>query len=122
MPPGTSGYGSYIPSFTRPMFGGERNYEMPTSLIEVSTFSKNMTSVFSPYHRPGPMGNQFGHPTELRFPSKEMPTFTTSYAAIMRQQMDESNHEMVNMLTQQIGAILRPLIQSLTQSYQQLDT
>ncbi|XP_050898411.1 uncharacterized protein LOC127105285 [Lathyrus oleraceus] len=40
----------------------------------------------------------------------------------MRQQMDESNHEIVHMLTQQIGTILRPLIQDSTQSYQQLET
>lgn len=36
--------------------------------------------------------------------------------------MDESNHEMVHMLTQQTGTILRPLIQDSTQSYQQLET
>ncbi|XP_050909553.1 uncharacterized protein LOC127123374 [Lathyrus oleraceus] len=36
--------------------------------------------------------------------------------------MDESNHEMVHMLTQQMGAILRPLIQDSTQSYQQFVT
>lgn len=36
--------------------------------------------------------------------------------------MDESNHEMVHMLTQQMGTILRILIQDSTQSYQQLET
>lgn len=36
--------------------------------------------------------------------------------------MDERNHEMVHMLTQQMGTILRPLIQDSTQSYQQLAT
>ena len=36
--------------------------------------------------------------------------------------MDESNHEMVYMLTQQLGTILRSLIQDSTQSYQQMAT
>ena len=36
--------------------------------------------------------------------------------------MNERNHEMVHMLTQQMGTILRPLIQDSTQSYQQLAT
>lgn len=36
--------------------------------------------------------------------------------------MEKSNHEMVHMLTQQIGVVLRPLIQNSTQSYQLLAT
>lgn len=36
--------------------------------------------------------------------------------------MDESNREMVHMLIQQIGVVLRPLIQNSTQSYQKLAT
>lgn len=34
--------------------------------------------------------------------------------------MDESNHDMVNMLTQQIGTVFNPLIQNTNHSYQQL--
>jgi len=36
--------------------------------------------------------------------------------------MDESNHEMVNMLTQQIATIFNHLIQNTSQSYQALAT
>jgi len=36
--------------------------------------------------------------------------------------MDESTHEMVNMLTQQIGTVFNPLIQNTNQSYQALAT
>jgi len=36
--------------------------------------------------------------------------------------MDESNHEMVNMLTQQIGTVFNSLIQNTNQSYQMLAT
>lgn len=34
--------------------------------------------------------------------------------------MDESNHEMVNMLTQHIGTVFNPLIHNTTQSYKLL--
>lgn len=34
--------------------------------------------------------------------------------------MDESNHEMVNMLTQQIGTVFNPLIQNTNWSYELL--
>lgn len=37
----------------------------------------------------------------------------------MRQQIDESNHEMVNMVTQQIGIVFNPLIQNINHDYQQ---
>lgn len=38
----------------------------------------------------------------------------------VRQQMDESNHEMVNALTQQIGTMFNPLIHNTNQNYQML--
>ena len=41
---------------------------------------------------------------------------------LFRQQMDESNHEMVNLLTQQIGTVFNPLIQTTNQGYQALAT
>ena len=41
---------------------------------------------------------------------------------MLRQQMDESNHEMVNLLTQQIGTVFNPLIRDTNRSYQALTT
>ncbi|KAK2435564.1 hypothetical protein QL285_020611 [Trifolium repens] len=38
----------------------------------------------------------------------------------LRQQMDESNHDMVNLLTQLIGTVFNPLIQNTNDSYQML--
>ena len=35
----------------------------------------------------------------------------------LRQQMEDSNHEMVNMLTQQIGTVFYPLIRDTHNSY-----
>jgi len=37
------------------------------------------------------------------------------------QQMEDANHEMVNMLTQQIGMVFNPLIQQIGSSYQTLN-
>lgn len=40
----------------------------------------------------------------------------------MRQHINESNHNIVNTLTQQMGTIFNPLIQNTNQSYRQLET
>ncbi|KAK2416752.1 hypothetical protein QL285_039119 [Trifolium repens] len=45
---------------------------------------------------------------------------TTTSVLSLRQQMDESNHDMVNLLTQQIGTVFNPLIQNTNDSYQML--
>ncbi|MCI13231.1 hypothetical protein A2U01_0034347, partial [Trifolium medium] len=42
----------------------------------------------------------------------------TSSVLSLRQQMDESNHEMVNTLTQQLGTVFNPLINNTNDSYQ----
>jgi len=40
----------------------------------------------------------------------------------LRQQMEDSNHERVNMVTQQIGTIINPLIRDTNNSYQAMST
>lgn len=77
---------------------------------------------FQPYQSLGPTTSLYSRPPGFGSVAPSIPTFTSSSAAVLRQQMDESNHEMVHMLTQKIGAVLRPLIQNSTQSYQQLAT
>lgn len=101
-----------MPSFTVPMY---RILEMPIEFMASmhnsnSAFGENPSSTFPHYQRLGPLANQFGRPPGLGFSSQSIPTFTSSSVAVMRQQMDESNHEMVHMLTQQMGTILRPFI------------
>lgn len=58
----------------------------------------------------------------MTFASQEMSTFISNSVMETRQQMDESNHDMVNTLTQQMGTIFNPFIQNTNQSYQQLAT
>lgn len=47
-------------------------------------------------------------------------SLTTNSMLSIRQQINESNHVMINMLTQQIGMVFNPLIQNNNQSYQLL--
>lgn len=108
--------GQYMPSFTVSI---HRTLGMPTEFMASihgsgSTFGENLSSPFPPYHGLGPLENQFSRPPGLGFSSQSIPTFTSSSVAVMRWQMDESNHEMIHMLTQQMGTILRPIIQDST--------
>jgi hypothetical protein len=56
------------------------------------------------------------------FGRNTLPPLTTDLMNVLRQQMDESNHEMVNLLTLQIGTIFNPLIRETNRSYQALTT
>ena len=56
------------------------------------------------------------------FRRSTLPPLTTDSMNLLRQQMDESNHEMVNLLTQQIGTVFNPLIRDTNRSYQTLTT
>lgn len=46
---------------------------------------------------------------------------TNNFAAVLRQQIDESNHDMVQMLAQIMSAIFNPLIQDKTKMNQQME-
>lgn len=74
IPTRASVYGSYIPRFTMPLYGGERIYGMSSSKMaglhsNVLTFVENTTSSFSPYHKSRPMGSRFGRSTRMGFSS-----------------------------------------------------
>ncbi|WJX56991.1 hypothetical protein P8452_42594 [Trifolium repens] len=97
--------------------GASRNYPygMPTTMMQgfqtsASLFTETAPDVYVP-NNPGIFGLTTRNNT---------PTLTNTALAAMRQQMDDSNHDMVNMLTQQIGTVFNPLIQNTNQSYQLL--
>jgi len=56
------------------------------------------------------------------FGRSTLPTLTTQSMMLFRQQMDESTHEMVILLTQQVGTVFNPFIQTTNQGYQALAT
>jgi hypothetical protein len=66
------------------------------------------------------MHSPFFHPG-VGFPgSNPQQTLTNASLVALRQQMKDSSHEMVNMLTQQIGTVFNPLIIQTHNSYQML--
>lgn len=120
-PVGPNSFRSYVTRFTMPMSGREQPYGMPTSTMEnlhnsTSTFTYPMATIISPLQESGSAVNNLGRSTQtpgMGF-STQLPTFTTNYVAVLRQQMDESNHDMVHMLAQHMGTIFNPLIQNNT--------
>ncbi|KAK2456809.1 hypothetical protein QL285_004146 [Trifolium repens] len=97
--------------------GSSRNYPygMPTSMMQclqtsASLFTKSAPGVFVP-------NNQIVSGSATR---NGNPSLTNHALNALRKQMDESNHDMVNMLIQQIGIVFNPLIQNTNQSYQLL--
>lgn len=97
---GTSG--QYMPSFTVPIYGtlGMLTEFMKSMHNLCSTFGETSSSSFSHYQGLGPLASPFDRPPGFGLASQSVPTFTLSFVAVMRQQMDESNHEMIHMLTQ----------------------
>jgi hypothetical protein len=51
-----------------------------------------------------------------------VPALNTTSLMSLRQQMDDSNHDMVNLLTQQIGTVFNHLIQNTNKNHQMLAT
>src|ERR1044072_9491173 len=49
-----------------------------------------------------------------------LPPITTNSVQVLRQSMDESNHDIVNTLTRQIGDVFNPLINNTKNTYQLL--
>lgn len=49
-----------------------------------------------------------------------MSPLTTNSLLAVRQQIDKSNYDMLNILTQQIGSVFNPLIPNTNDRYQQL--
>ena len=96
-------------------FNRNQPYGMPSSFMaglhtNLSSFSESLNIMHSPFFHPG-----------VDFPGSN-PQHTLSNASLMvlRQQMEDTNHKMVNMLTQQIGTMFNPLIKQTHNSYQTL--
>jgi hypothetical protein len=92
----------------------EQSYDMPTSMM---ANVHNSASVFADQANPFAMHNVHSPLSSSTFGRNTLP-LTIDSMNLLRQQMDESNHEMVNLLTQQIGAVFKPLIRDKNRSYQ----
>ena len=96
----------------------EQPYSMPTSMM---ANVHNNASVFANQANPFTMHNVHCPSSSSTFGRNTLP-LTTDLMNLLRQQMDESNHEMVNLLTQQIGTVFNPLIRDTNRSYEALTT
>jgi len=88
---------------------------MPSSLMQglhmnPSTFSGSLNVSLPQLFDPGVS-------VHTRTPQQSL---TNASLVALRQQMEDSNHEMVNQVTQQIGTIINPLIRDTNNSYQAL--
>jgi len=97
----------------------EQPYGMPTLMM---ANLHNNVSAFTDHANPFTQFNTHSHSSSSIFGRSALPSLTTESMMLLRQQMDESNHEMVNLLTQQIDTMFNPLIQDTNQSYQALAT
>lgn len=112
-----------------PLNGREQPYGMPTSMMASlhntsSTFAELVVNATSPLQGFGSDINnmvRISQPLGMAF-TIQTSNITNHYAAVIRQQMDESNHEMVQMLANQMNTIFNPLIQNTTQTNQQMTT
>jgi hypothetical protein len=89
-----------LPPFSLPMVTREYPYGMPTRIMaglftKASTYANNTTTSFSPYNT-----HYLASRSALSNPGRNVQS-PTNFLLSVRQQMDESNHDMVNMLTQQ---------------------
>ena len=96
----------------------DQPYGIPTSMMtnlhNIPAFTEHANS-FTPF-------KTHSHSCSSVFGRSALLALTTVSMMLFRQQMDERNHEMVNLLTQQIGTVFNPLIQTTNQGYQALAT
>lgn len=112
---------SYRLGFTMPLVYRDFLYGMPTAMVaglhsNASMYEDNNATITSPLNSYVASGSTIGNPSQITqhegtgFSLPDTYTITTNSMLSIRQQMDESNHEMVNMLIQQIGMVSSPLI------------
>jgi len=87
-------------------------YGMPSSFMvghhtNPSTYSENLNVIYPQFYYPG--ASVHG--------SNAQQSLTNASLVDLRHQMEDCNHEMVNMLTQQIGIVFNPLIHETHNSY-----
>jgi len=97
----------------------EQPYGMPTSMM---ANVHNSVSTFADQANPLTIHNIHSPSSSSIFGRRTLPPLTTYSMNFLRQQMDESNHEMVKLLTQKIGTVFNPLIRDTNRSYQALTT
>src|ERR1043165_146849 len=90
-------------------------YGMPTSFM----VGLHNASTSSPVQGSGSGMNHLGTNSQNLGNYTQLPTLTTNNQAALRQQMDDSNHDMVGILAREMNAIFGPLIQNINRTNQE---
>ncbi|PNX89261.1 hypothetical protein L195_g045379, partial [Trifolium pratense] len=120
----------YVPIVSSPTISNVHDVipTMPITTMAIPSMTAGhgrpiVSSIFNPmYGSPPTLGLGMSVFESDRYTSSRVTStpLTTASVLSLRQQMDESNHEIVNLLTQQIGTVFNPLIQNTNESYQML--
>jgi len=89
-------------------FSKDQPYGMLTSMMEYL----HNNPAFIEHTNPFTLFNTHNPSSSSVLGRNASPTLTTKCMLLFRKQMDERNHEMINLLTQQIGMVFNPLIQN----------
>lgn len=119
----------YMPSFTMLIVSRDSPYGMSTTMMSglqrsASTCADNNATITSPLNPYVASGSSISHYDQATqhggplFSPPNMYILTKNSMLSIRQKIDESNHEMINMPTQQIATVFNPVIQNTNQSYQ----
>lgn len=98
---------------------------MPTSVMvglhtNISTFSDNAMATrlaYNPHNASASTINNMFQLGGMGYIPQITPSLNMTFMMAMRQQMNESNLELVNTSTQQMGTIFSPLISNINQTY-----
>jgi len=105
--------------------GRRMPYGMPTSLMQglhtnPYASSKSLNVQMPQLFNPG-VSVPFGTPQQSFTPfGSPQQSLTNASLNMLRQQMEETNLEMVNLVTQQLGTVINPLIRDTNNNYQAL--
>lgn len=120
---------SFPLSFTLPLISRDYPYGMPTMMMKRikssgSTYEDNSMAIASPINPYLESGSPISNSGRMAQPQgglqsapRVMPFLTTISLQSTREQIDESNDKIVNMLTHQIGIVFNPLIPNTNHSY-----
>ena len=110
-----------------PRFGNvDPAYRMSYSMMpgyqstsSTAVASYNVKNLNSPLQGSAPGGNNRGNQNRVAPSQPLVPPLTNTSVAVLRQQMDDSNHELVNMLTNQMGNVFNPIVQESAETNRQ---
>ena len=89
------------------------------STSNAAVVSDNVQNRNSPLQGSAPGGNNRGNLNRGAPSHPVVSPLTNTSVAVLRQQMDDSNHELVNMLTNQMGNVFNPIVQESAETNRQ---